>query len=76
MKHFAWLLIALLVVLHQDYWQWNNSQLDFGFLPRAITYHICISLAAAGAWVLAIKFAWPDAATADPSDDIAKDAGP
>ena len=48
----------------------------FRLLPRAITYHIGISLAVAGAWALAIKFAWPDAATADPSDHIAKDAGP
>lgn len=60
MKYLIWILVALLVVLHQDYWQWNNATLDFGFLPRALTYHMGISIAAGIVWFLAIKFCWPE----------------
>ncbi|WP_417732410.1 DUF3311 domain-containing protein [Rosistilla oblonga] len=62
MKYLIWFLIVVLVVLHQDYWQWNNATLDFGFLPRAISYHVGISIAAATLWLLATKYCWPDAA--------------
>lgn len=58
MKYLIWTLIFLLCVLHQDYWQWNNSSLDFGFLPRALTYHVALSLVAAGVWLLAITCYW------------------
>ena len=60
MKRLIWTLVALLVVLHQDYWQWNNTTLVFGFLPRTLAYHMCISLAAAGVWLLAARTCWPD----------------
>jgi formate hydrogenlyase subunit 3/multisubunit Na+/H+ antiporter MnhD subunit len=59
MKYIVWSLVGLLVVLHQDYWQWSNATLDFGFSPRALTYHACLSLAAAVVWVLATIFCWP-----------------
>ena len=73
---FIWILVALLVVLHQDYWQWSNARLDFGFLPRAITYHVFISLAAAGVWVLAVKFAWPVGSEVHPDEGLSQDAKP
>ena len=59
MKYIVWLLIILLVVFHQDYWQWENSTLVFGFLPYGLVYHAGISLAAAVVWVLAVRFCWP-----------------
>lgn len=62
MKYLIWLLLGLLLVLHQDYWQWNNATLDFGFLPRALTYHMGISIGAAVAWWLATKCCWPSEA--------------
>jgi hypothetical protein len=33
--------------------------LVFGFLPVALAYHACISLAAAFTWYLATRFCWP-----------------
>lgn len=60
MKYVVWLLIPLLTVLHQDYWQWNNDTLLAGFLPFTLAYHGGISLAAAAVWALAIKFCWPE----------------
>lgn len=60
MKYSIWIFVALLLVFHQDYWQWANTSLDFGFLPRTLTYHVGISIAAAIVWMLATKFCWPE----------------
>ena len=60
MKYFVWGLVVLLVVLHQDYWQWDDARLVFGFLPYTLAYHAGISMAAAVVWALAIRFCWPD----------------
>jgi hypothetical protein len=60
MKYLVWLSVALLVVLHQDYWQWEQDALVWGFLPYALAYHAGISLAAAGLWVAAMRWCWPD----------------
>ncbi len=59
MKYVLWSLVALLVVLHQDYWQWDNDTLVWGFLPYTLAYHAGISLAAAGVWVFATCYCWP-----------------
>ena len=59
MKYAVWIGVALLLVLHQDYWQWDNATLDFGFLPRTLTYHAALSIAAAVLWFLATLFCWP-----------------
>ncbi len=60
MRTVVWLLVALLFVLHQDFWYWDDRTLLFGFLPIGLAYHIGFSIAAAGVWALAVKFAWPD----------------
>ena len=59
MKHVVWTLIALLIVLHQDVWFWDDRRLVFGFLPVSLAYHMALSLAAAAVWWLATIFAWP-----------------
>lgn len=57
-----WLLALLVIVvalLHQDFWNWTNKSLVFGFLPIGLAYHIGFSfLAAFTMWVL-VRFAWP-----------------
>ena len=52
-------LALALFILHQDFWNWSNSGLVFGFMPVGLFYHACYSPAAAVLWFLAIKFAWP-----------------
>ena len=74
MKYTVWILIVLLLVLHQDYWQWSNTTLDFGFLPRTLTYHVGISIAAAIVWMLATKFCWPDGLEEAPEQTAQEDA--
>ncbi|HSG69284.1 MAG TPA: DUF3311 domain-containing protein [Planctomycetaceae bacterium] len=53
-------LVLLLLVLHQDNWNWENSNLVFGFVPVTLFYQMCISLAAGAVWFLATRLAWPD----------------
>ena len=54
-----WILFAALVILHHDWWFWNNGTLLFGFLPIGLGYQILISLAASALWGWAAIFAWP-----------------
>jgi len=60
MQKVVWMLVVLLFVLHQDFWFWDDRTPVFGFLPIGLFYHAMFSLAAAGVWALAVKFAWPD----------------
>ena len=59
MKRLIILLALVLAVLHQDFWNWDNDSLVFGFMPVGLAYHAGYSLAAVALWSLAIKFAWP-----------------
>lgn len=82
MKAVVWGLVLLLVVIHQDLWNWNNDRLVFGFMPITLAYHAAISLAAGIVWFLAINFAWPEGlddlpvgAAADPGDPDPQEGG-
>ncbi len=59
MKYVVWGLVLLLAILHQDFWNWENTNLLFGFMPVALFYHACISLGACATWYLATLYAWP-----------------
>ena len=59
MKYLVGSLVVLLVVLQQDYWQWDVTSLVYGFLPYSLAYHVGISLGAAVVWWLAVQFCWP-----------------
>ena len=72
MRYTVWLLVLLLLILHQDNWFWSNPQLVFGFMPIGLFYHACISIAAGITWFLAIQFAWPAGLDAAPA---VRDAG-
>ena len=52
---------VILAILHQDFWNWGNGNLVFGFMPVTLAYHAGYSLVAALFWALVIKFAWPTA---------------
>lgn len=58
-RRLMWGLLALLVVLHHDWWFWSDGRLVFGFLPIGLGYHILISLAAGTLWGWAAFYAWP-----------------
>ena len=58
-----WVLYAatiMLIVLHQDWWNW--SKVDprwFGFLPVGLWYHALFCVAAAVLLALFVRFLWP-----------------
>jgi len=55
----AWLLVVLLMVLHQDWWLWDNNTLLFGFMPVGLAWHIGISIAASLLWAHICFWHWP-----------------
>ena len=61
MKHkLFWAAFAALVILHHDWWLWDDGRLLFGFLPVGLGYHALISLAAGGLWAWAVLGVWPE----------------
>jgi hypothetical protein len=65
-----WLLFALLVVLHHDWWFWNDARLVFGFLPIGLGYHMLISVAAGALWGWASFYAWPLEVEREPEEGV------
>ncbi len=66
MFYAVWAAVALLIILHQDNWLWDNPSLVFGFMPITLLYHLCISLAATLTWLVATRYAWPVDASPPP----------
>lgn len=59
MKYLAVLLIVGLLVAHQDYWQWNRSELVFGVLPHTIAWHSGLCVATSLVWIWITSTCWP-----------------
>lgn len=59
MKKVVWILVAVLAVVHQDLWWWDDKTLVFGFMPIGLFYHALFSIMAACVWAMAVKWAWP-----------------
>lgn len=59
MQKLVWVLVLLLLVLHQDNWLWDDGSLVLGFMPIGLFYHACISVAASVTWFLAARYCWP-----------------
>jgi Protein of unknown function (DUF3311) len=58
-----WLLVLLVLVvyaLHQDFWNWTNSDLVFGVLPVGLAYHAGFSVLAAVMMAILVRYAWPE----------------
>lgn len=53
------IVFIVLAILHQDFWNWDNSNLIFGFLPAGLAYHAFYSIIAASFWAFVVFFAWP-----------------
>lgn len=55
-----YLLVAVLFVLHQDFWFWDDATLVFGTVPIGFLYHIVYCFAAAGLMYALTRMAWPE----------------
>lgn len=60
MRYIFWILVIVLLVAHQDYWQWERNELLFGFMPYTMAYNIGISIATALLWIFVCTFMWPN----------------
>lgn len=60
MRRFIWVLVALLAVLHYDFWLWDDTTLLMGFLPVGLAYQAGYSLVCGLVWTLAVYLAWPE----------------
>ncbi len=60
MRKPIYILLVLLVLLHQDFWYWNDPSLLFGFLPIGLAYHAAFSIVSAVVWGLIMAYAWPE----------------
>ncbi len=59
MRWLVAVLIVLLVLLHQDYWNWHRRDLVAGALPATLVWHMGLSLLASAAWYVATVVCWP-----------------
>ena len=60
MKWIAYLLVLVLLVFHQDTWNFHQAEpLVFGFMPIGLAYHAGYAVACAGLMFLLVTFAWP-----------------
>jgi hypothetical protein len=61
-------LVAVLYVLHQDFWFWNTAQpFVFGFLPIGLFYHVAFTVACSALMWLLVRHTWP--AHLEPADE-------
>ncbi len=64
------LLVAVVYVLHQDFWNWKNAEpLLFGVLPIGLAYHAAYSVAVAITLAILVKWAWPKHLESTPPKD-------
>jgi hypothetical protein len=54
------MIIFLMMILHQDFWFWDDKSIVFGFLPIGLAYHIGFSLAAGALFAWAVRYCWPE----------------
>ncbi len=60
MRKVVVVLLILLAVLHQDFWNWHRLEpLVLGFIPIGLAWHVGISVMAGVVALLAVIFCWP-----------------
>jgi len=60
MKIVILLLVAALIILHQDFWFWDTYELAFGFMPIGLLYHMALTVFASFVWLFICTFGWPE----------------
>jgi len=56
----AFLVVAALCVLHQDFWFWRDARpLVFGVLPIGLFYHAAYTVAVSLGLLILARLVWP-----------------
>ena len=58
MKIVLYAALAALILLHNDFWYWDDATRVLG-LPIGFTYHILYCVAGSAMMTLLVKLAWP-----------------
>jgi hypothetical protein len=59
MKAALILLVIVVMLLHQDFWNWKDRTLVFGFLPVGLAYHAGYAIVASLTMALLVRYLWP-----------------
>ncbi|MDX1934427.1 MAG: DUF3311 domain-containing protein [Capsulimonadales bacterium] len=59
MRYLLAALVAVVILLHQDIWNWTDKTLVFGFLPIGLAYHGGYSVMAVVTMAILVRFLWP-----------------
>lgn len=59
MKPLLVVLVVVVMALHQDFWNWKDRTLVFGFLPVGLAYHGGYAILASITMALLVRFLWP-----------------
>lgn len=55
-----WFFFALLLILHQDFWNWSSQRFVFWGMPIGLFYHTVFSLSCSLLGFYAVVRAWPE----------------
>jgi hypothetical protein len=55
----AWAIMAVLLILHNDFWLWQESGRLLG-MPVGLTYHVLYCLVTLMALAFLVRVAWPE----------------
>jgi hypothetical protein len=53
-------VVLLLLILHQDFWNWRAARPFILGLPVGLWYHVAYTLGAALLMALLVRYCWPD----------------
>ena len=67
-KSILYVALAVLFLLHNDFWLWDNPKVLLG-LPIGLIYHIGFCVAASLLMVLIINQAWPNHLQEEDTDE-------
>ena len=59
MRYVLYVAIFLMLIFHQDLWNWNDATLVFGFFPVGFLYHVVFCFLATVLLFLLVRFDWP-----------------
>ena len=59
MKWALTLLVAVVIALHQDFWNWTDKTRVLGFVPIGLAYHAAFSVLASITMAILVRYAWP-----------------
>jgi hypothetical protein len=57
-KFYVAVWLAMMAV-HQDFWNWRDATLVFGFVPVGLAYHLGYSILASVVMAVLVRRAWP-----------------